>query len=234
MRHLLFPIRTFIRCLIVGALAVLPLVITIAVAVWVTRFVTDILGPRTFLGQMLARVGLRLAGEEAPTYVVGWVVVLGVIFGLGVLVNFGTKRALYESFDALVKRIPILGGVYGTVRQLADMLDRQDEADLKGMDVVLCQFGEDSGAMFLGLLPTSEFIRVGNIDYQVVMVPTAPIPIGGALIFVPAASVRKANLTVDAFMSIYVSMGVTGPDFLRRLPPVHKNLGGDSPTDSPT
>jgi uncharacterized membrane protein len=135
---------------------------------------------------------------------------------------------LYERVDSLAKRVPILGGVYGTVRQLADMMDRQDEADLKGMDVVLCQFGEHSGAMLLALLPTSERFRVGDIDYQVVMVPTAPVPVGGALIFVPASSVRKANLTVDAFMSIYVSMGVSGPDFMKTLPPTG-DFQGDSP-----
>jgi uncharacterized membrane protein len=39
---------------------------------------------------------------------------------------------------------------------------------------------------------------------------------GGSLFFVPVTSVRPANLSVDAFMSIYVSMGVTGPQFLPR------------------
>ena len=219
MHFLKFLLRTPTRCFVVGVLAVLPLVITIAVVVWVSRFVADILGPGTLLGGLLARLGLRVIGEETLAYAMGWLIVLGVIFGLGILINFGAKRALHEGIDSLAKRIPILGGVYGTVRQLADMLDRQDEADLKGMDVVFCQFGHDSGAMLLALLPTPQRFRVGNIDYQAVLVPTAPVPIGGALIFVPASSIHKANLSVDAFMSIYVSMGVTGPNFLKSPPP---------------
>jgi uncharacterized membrane protein len=217
MQYLSYLIRTPVRCFVVGVLAVLPLVITIAVAVWVSQFVIDILGPNTFMGGLLENLGLRFVGEDAMAYAMGWLIVLGSIFGLGVFVNFGAKRVIRDTIDALAKRIPILGGVYGTVRQMADMLDQQDETDLKGMDVVFCQFGQETGAVLLALLPTSEAFRIGQIDYHVIMVPTAPVPVGGALIFVPAASVRKANLSVDAFMRIYISMGVSGPEFLKTL-----------------
>jgi len=33
-------------------------------------------------------------------------------------------------------------------------------------------------------------------------------------LFVPCDSVHRADMNVDTFMSIYVSMGVTGPQFL--------------------
>jgi uncharacterized membrane protein len=82
------------------------------------------------------------------------------------------------------------------------------------MSVVFCLFGGESGAMFLALLPTPETFRVGDIDYHAILIPSAPVPVGGSLIFVPAASVKPAGLSVDAFMSIYVSMGVSGPQFL--------------------
>ena len=83
------------------------------------------------------------------------------------------------------------------------------------MRVVFCVFGTDSGAAFLALLPTPELFRIGDIDYYAVLVPTAPVPVGGSLFFVPATSVHPSDLSVDAFMSIYVSMGVTGPQFLQ-------------------
>jgi uncharacterized membrane protein len=56
--------------------------------------------------------------------------------------------------------------------------------------------------------------RIGDTDYSAVLIPSAPVPVGGSLLFVPATSITPAGLTVDAFMSIYVSMGVTGPQFL--------------------
>ncbi len=109
----------------------------------------------------------------------------------------------------------MLGGIYGTVRQLVGMMDKQGSPDLKGMSVVYCVFGAETGAVFLALLPTPERFRIGEIDYHAIIIPSAPVPVGGSLLFVPAASVRPAGITVDAFMSVYVSMGVTGPQFLR-------------------
>jgi len=55
---------------------------------------------------------------------------------------------------------------------------------------------------------------MNNPSYHAVIIPSAPVPVGGSLIFVPVTSVRPSDLSVDAFMSIYVSMGVTGPQFL--------------------
>jgi uncharacterized membrane protein len=120
--------------------------------------------------------------------------------------------------DTLAKRVPLLGGVYGTVRQLIGMMDTKGSSELKGMSVVFCTFGSESGAAFLALLPTPEVFSIHNIDYHVVLVPTAPMPMGGSLIFVPKAAVKPADISVDAFMSIYVSMGMSGPQFLAIQP----------------
>ncbi|MHC4175919.1 MAG: DUF502 domain-containing protein [Planctomycetota bacterium] len=163
---------------------------------------------------MLERLGLQFASNTTLAYVFGWILVLAVIFVLGVLVEMGAKRLIQGGIDGLASRVPFLGGLYGTARQLVGMMDKKESADLKGMSVVFCIFGKETGAAFLALLPTPERFRVDNVDYHAVIVPTAPVPLGGSLIFVPAKSVRPANLSVDAFMSIYVSMGVTGPQFL--------------------
>jgi uncharacterized membrane protein len=199
---------------VVGVFAVLPLVITVGVVIWVAGFVGGFLGPNAALGRLLESVGLNFAGGRTLAYLVGWLIVLAIIFGLGVLIEFGARRFLQERIDALATRVPVLGGVYGTVRQLVGMVDKRSQADLKGMSVVFCVFGKETGAAFLALLPTPELFRVGDVDYHAVLVPSAPVPVGGSLIFVPASSVRPSQLSVDAFMSIYVSMGVTGPQFL--------------------
>jgi uncharacterized membrane protein len=202
------------RIFLTGVLAILPLVVTVAVVIWVAGFLGELVGPNAWLGGLLQDVGLRLAGSKAFAYLTGWFVVLSIIFGVGLLVEFGAKRLLQDGIDNLAKRIPLLGGVYGTVRQFASMMDRKPDADVRGMSVVFCVFGADTGAAFLALLASPERIPIGEVDYHAVLIPSAPVPVGGSLIFVPADSVRPANISVDAFMSIYVSMGVTGPQFL--------------------
>jgi uncharacterized membrane protein len=142
--------------------------------------------------------------------------VLAFIFGLGLLVEAGARRFLVDRLDRVARRIPVLGSVYGTVRQFAELMDTRDKADLRGMSVVWVLFGGERGAAFLALLPTPERFRIAELDYHAVVIPSAPVPVGGSLIFVPAHSVKPANVSMDGFMSTYVSMGVTGGQFLEK------------------
>jgi uncharacterized membrane protein len=42
-----------------------------------------------------------------------------------------------------------------------------------------------------------------------VLVPTAPVPIGGGLLYVPVDWVTPADVGAEGLTSIYVSMGIT-------------------------
>ena len=50
------------------------------------------------------------------------------------------------------------------------------------------------------------------------LVPSAPVPVGGCLVYVPVEWVRPADFGVEALMSIYVSMGVTTPQTVDSAP----------------
>ncbi len=203
-----YIVTTFIT----GVVAVLPLVVTAAVVIWISGIVKDYLGPQAAVGRLLQMMGLKVSGSEALAYVIGWLMVLGVIFAVGLVVELGARRFLEDKIDGIAKKVPLLGSIYGTVRQFAGM--SRASGDMAGMSVVFCIFGKESGAAFLALMPTPEKFRVDEVDYQAVIIPTAPVPFGGSLIYVPASSVKPANISVDALMSIYVSMGVSGPQFL--------------------
>ncbi len=215
-----------LRCFLAGVFAILPLVVTVAVVVWVTGFVNGFVGPNTFLGSRLQTVGLKFVQHPAMAYGIGWAVVLGCVFLLGVLVETGARRIISRLVDGLFKRIPLIGSVYDTSKRVVDMLDKgQDGAELKGMSVVFCRFGSEGGAGILALLVSPQVFRIHGRDYQVVIVPTAPVPVGGGLLFVPAEHVLPADMSVDGLMSIYVSMGVTTAQFLPPNSPVSEKSG---------
>ena len=207
------------RFFLAGVLAVLPLVITVAIVIWVADFLEKFIGPRTVLGESLSRLGLTFSGSTAHTaaYAMGWVVVLGGVFALGAVIELGAKKQIQRGVDALLNRVPLVGSIYNTSKQIVDMLDKKkDEADLKGMSAVFCFFGEDRGAGILGLLVSPERYRLQGRDYQIVILPTAPVPFGGAMMFVPVDSVQPADMSVDGLMSMYVSMGVSAPRLLNK------------------
>jgi uncharacterized membrane protein len=206
-------LKKFAGCFLAGLLVVLPIVLTIGVVAWVAGFVYRLIGPGTAVGKALQSLGLHFATNSAAAYVVGWVVVLGVVFCLGLLVEIGAKRFLVNLFDALTKRVPLVGGIYETSKQLVAMFDRKNESEIKAMCVVWCFFSQDGGAAVLALMPTPEKFQLNGRDYNVVLIPTAPVPFGGALLFMPAECVQLADMPVDGLMSIYVSMGITTPQF---------------------
>jgi uncharacterized membrane protein len=57
---------------------------------------------------------------------------------------------------------------------------------------------------------------IGEYSYLGLLVPSAPVPFGGALIYVPSEWVRPAEGGVERLMNVYVSMGVTPPISLKQ------------------
>ena len=211
---LMLPLRRIATCFLAGVFAILPLVITGAVVIWVTGIVGDFVGGNSTLGKLIESLGGQVTPDSKKAYFIGWVVVMGIVFALGLLVEMGAKRLLSQLVDALVQRIPLIGSIYGTSKQLVGMLDKKDESGIKGMSVVFCTFGASGGCGLLALLVSPARYEINGREYQIVIVPTAPVPVGGGLLFVPVECVTPADMPVDGLMSIYVSMGITAPEFL--------------------
>jgi uncharacterized membrane protein len=202
------------RCFLAGVFALLPVILTVAVIAWVGGYLAGILGPDSILGGGIRRLGLHFASDATLAYLIGALLVLGLVFVVGVLVEAGARNLFQRLTEGVLGRIPLVGSVYGTSRQVVALLEKKDDANLKGMRVVFCLFGGEGDAAFLALLVSPERFRIRERDYQIVIVPTAPVPIGGGLLFVPAEAIQPADLSVEGLMSIYVSMGVTAPQFL--------------------
>src|SRR5271165_4907885 len=135
------PIRTFVA----GLLAVLPVVLTVAVAVWVASVVDQFIGPHSAVGKLLVSIGLTIVETKIAAYLIGIVFVLSAIYVLGLLVQADLQRRLQAFVDDVLRRIPLVGSVYNLAHHLAHrfvgMLDRKEETDLKTMSPVWCFFG---------------------------------------------------------------------------------------------
>jgi uncharacterized membrane protein len=88
------------------------------------------------------------------------------------------------------------------------------EGGARSLTPVWCHFGGPGGASVLALLSSSEPVDVAGRACLAVLVPTAPVPIGGGLLFVPQEWVSPADVGAEALTSIYVSMGVTAAQHL--------------------
>lgn len=203
--------RGVISTFLSGLFAILPLIITVVLVTWVADKFQAMLGPGSRLGQTFHRVGGRYGASEAVALIVGWSVVLVGIWLLGLLVKSRARYGIERLINGTMKRIPIVKGIYGTVSQLVAMLNRDDDTALKTMSVVFCTFGETPGGGFLALLASPDTYRFDDRDFHVVYVPTSPLPMSGGIVFVPCDAVRKVDMTADALMQIYFSLGVLSP-----------------------
>lgn len=211
-------LRSFAQRIMAGFLAVLPILLTAIVVVWLADFIRDYLGPGSVFGQLLSRLGVTILRNETIAYGVGVVALLLVFYLVG-LVVMSTLRGRFKAFmDNTVGRIPLVGSMYNLSNSFIAMLERREEVDLKSMSPVWCFFGGDAGAAVLALMPTSELVQLKDKSYCGILVPTAPIPFGGGLIFVPTDWIEPADFGVEALTQIYVSMGLAAPQYQAKVP----------------
>ena len=141
-------------------------------------------GPGSFAGRFFAALGYPFSSHPGLAYLFGTLVLLAAIYLLGLVVQSGLTRPLRRLIDRALRRIPLIGRVYGLADRFVGLLDQKQEADVGAMSPVWCFFGGD-GVAVLALAPSAQPIDIDGRRYLAVLVPTAPVPFGGALLYVP-------------------------------------------------
>ncbi len=204
-----------LRVFVTGVLAALPLAATVLVFAWAASLLYRWLGPDSAVGSVLVALGLGVTGSEVVGYLIGVGLVLLAVLALGTLVETGLQRGLSRVLNSVVRRIPVVRQVYDVAHKLVGLLGQRGEEGTRAMRPVWCHFGDGrDGAVVLGLQSSNDVVLVGGRRCLVVLVPTAPVPVGGGLLFMPEAWVEPAELNVEAVTSLYLSMGVTAGQHL--------------------
>jgi uncharacterized membrane protein len=204
-----------LRVFVTGLLAALPLAATVLVFAWAANLLYRWLGPDSAVGSVLVALGLGVTGSEVVGYLIGIGLVLLAVMALGTLVETGLQRGMSRVLNGVVRRIPVVRQVYDVAHKLVGLLGQRGAEGTRPMRPVWCHFGQGrDGAVVLGLQSSNDVVLVGGRRCLVVLVPTAPVPVGGGLLFVPEAWVEPAELSVEAVTSLYLSMGVTAGQHL--------------------
>jgi uncharacterized membrane protein len=195
-----------------GMLGVLPIVVTLLVIGWLASFAYQYFGPGSWIGQMLVSLGLQVNETAVAPYVMGLLLVIAAIFIVGLILEHRIGTWIRDMFEIALMRVPVVSSVYDLSKRFTSIMDRRGGTELKGMSPVWCFFGGDQqGAAVLALLSSPTPITLGKDQYLGVLIPTAPVPFGGALIYVPSTWIKPAEGGVEHLMNVYVSMGVTPP-----------------------
>lgn len=199
------------RVFLAGLLAALPLALTIFVTVWLLSLLNEYFGPTSAFGRFLSSLGFGTGTSEIALYLIGIGAIVIAIYVLGLIVQSRIGALLAAGFDSLMRRIPLVKHVYDVSNRFVSIVDSGNGEGIKNMSPAWCYFGGKPGAAVLALLPSKTPVNLGGSDYVAVLIPSAPVPFGGALIYVPTAWVEPADCKIDDLMSVYVSMGITPP-----------------------
>lgn len=192
--------------LIAGLLIWIPIMVT----VWVVRFLSGILDqslvllppswrPEALVGQYVPGVGIILS------------FLLLLLTGLLVRNLFGSQ--LVEGFEGLVRRIPVIGAVYGGAKTFSETVLTDKGRSFK--QVVMVEFPR-AGAWSIGFLMSENIPEIRSrtgADLVNVFVPTTPNPTTGFLIAVDWRELHLMDMSVDDAFKMIFTLGVIAPDW---------------------
>jgi uncharacterized membrane protein len=154
----------------------------------------------------------------------GILLLLIVIFTAGLLTRNIVGRRIVAGWEDLLKRVPLVRGIYATIKSMMDVLAYQDKEKAKDKysGVVMIEFprkGQYALALVTGVTP-GEVQGISTDRVVNVYVPTSPNPTSGYLLFVPERELIPVNMTVDEAMKMMFSGGMYTP-----APPASEPVG---------
>jgi uncharacterized membrane protein len=145
----------------------------------------------------------------------GILLLVTVIFLAGLLATNIMGRRIVRRWEDLLQRVPLVRGIYATIKSMMDVLSFQDSGTGKAKysRVVMIEFprkGQYALALVTGLTP-GEVQDVSTDRVINVYVPTSPNPTSGYLLFVPESELIPVNMSVDEALKMMFSGGMYTP-----------------------
>ena len=188
------------RYFLTGLLTLLPIWLVWVVFKFVFAALSDL--SRPMIGPLVAHFPPWLQTSVALAVTVAFIV------AVGALARRVVGQTLLRWFESVIARIPLAKTIYGSARQLIDLLQTKPDGVQR---VVLIDF------------PHSEMKSVGFVtrvlrdeltgeELAAVYVPTTPNPTSGYLEVVPMDKLIPTDWTVDQAMTFIISGGAVSPD----------------------
>lgn len=194
-----------------GLLTLLPIWLTWVVVKFVFVLLSDIsrplIGP-VLQGAAIGRPALAWLVEPWVQNAIAILATLAVILLSGLMARRVFGQRMLRWFEALIRRIPFANTIYGSARQLLDILQTKPDGTQR---VVLIDF------------PHTEMKSIGFVtrvlreqgtgrELAAVYVPTTPNPTSGYLEIVPVEKITPTDWSVDQAMSFIISGGAVSPE----------------------
>lgn len=191
-----------------GLLAILPVLVTAALVMWLVGVAESVLGG--LLGFLLPK-GLYLPG-------MGLLVAVALIYLVGLGMQGLLVRQFFDWLEAALNRIPLVKTVYSAVRDLTDFMSNKRER--KFGQVVLAQLPNMPvrlvGFVTVDNLASAE-LDCGTGDCVAVYLPMS-YQIGGYTVLLPRSCLTPVDMSFEQAMRFVITAGLSRPDESQNKP----------------
>jgi uncharacterized membrane protein len=197
---------------ITGLLVVVPVGVTIfvlkALLIWIDSILGDV--EQELLGQYYPGLGI-------------FTLLLLILF-IGIISANYIGNKVFQAWDRLLRRLPLVRGIYSTVRQMMEAFS----ADQNFSGVGLVEYPR-KGCYSVGFITGQADENAMGLPgkHLSVFVPTTPNPTAGFLLILPENEVRKLDMTVDKGMKYIVSLGMASMNEQHAKQLLQKTAGED-------
>ena len=196
-----------------GMLTAAPLLVTFIIIRAIVRFIEEGLNPS--IERLLALLQLSHTFENALSrFLAPFISVaigLASIYLLGVIGSNVFGKQILRLFERLLLHIPVIRGIYSTMRQLTDTFSQSSTNTARKVAYVRFPHAHTWTLGFvtnIAPLPLRQHCGTNLIS---VFVPTTPNPTSGFLLFVAEEDIIPCNMTVEEAVKVIISGGVATP-----------------------
>ncbi|RJR40864.1 MAG: DUF502 domain-containing protein [Desulfobacteraceae bacterium] len=154
-----------------------------------------------YLESTISSSGLSRLPFYFPGFGLLTTVILIYLIGLAVTTFIG--RWIWNRIDTLVEKLPALGSLYGTLKQILGYGQGEHAIFYEAVLVP----SRDVKSEELGLVTNKIFDESGNVTKLVIFVPGSPNPTSGRLLVMDRACVKPLQMPVNDTLKALVSMG---------------------------
>ncbi|AOE49612.1 DUF502 domain-containing protein [Kangiella sediminilitoris] len=162
-----------------GLFAILPIVLTIAIIVWLV----------TTLENYLSQLLLLFMPEDMYWPGLGLILGIVLIFALGLFIKLYLGRLIIRGLNKLMERIPVVRAVHNALNDMVRFVTASEKEELQKTVLVEVQ----EGAEVIGFV-TSQNLELGErSDLIAVYIPMS-YQIGGFTLFMPKDKVKELDI----------------------------------------
>ncbi|MGB0221346.1 MAG: DUF502 domain-containing protein [Sinimarinibacterium flocculans] len=188
------------RVFLTGLLAILPILVTIAVILWLVQLAEALFG------------GMLDVLLPDPLYLPGMGLVVGVVlvFLVGLSLQGVFMNQLLHWFETVLNRIPLVKTVYGAVRDLTGMLGSNGERRFS--QVVMVRLPE-MPMRLVGFVTIEDLQSVGLAcdDDEVAVYLPMSYQIGGYTLLLPRRCLTPLDMGFEDAMRFVITAGLSRP-----------------------